>query len=89
MGPIVKEVASSFEGKSVRFVNFDFTSDETKKAAKEAAAALGVTGTFDKYAPNTGYALIYDTKAQKVLTKLKSDKDVAAWTKVLNEKLGS
>ncbi len=89
MGPIVKEVASSFDGKSVRFVNFDFTTDETKMAAEAEAAALGVKGTFEKYAPNTGFALIYNTKTQRVVTKLKSDKDVAAWKKTLDSNLGA
>ncbi len=87
MGPIAKEVAGSFDGKSVRFVNFDFTTDETKAKAKAEAEALGVAATYAKYAPQTGFALIYNTKTQKVVGKLSADSDVAAWTAELSKEL--
>ncbi len=70
-------------------MNFDFTTDESKKAAEAEAAAVGVTGTFKKHAPNTGFALIYDTKTQTVVGKLNSSKDVLAWTKALETNLGA
>tara|TARA_R110002096_G_scaffold423452_2_gene630636 strand:- start:45136 stop:45408 length:273 start_codon:yes stop_codon:yes gene_type:complete len=88
MGPIAEEVAGSFEGKSVRFVEFDFTTDESKKKALADAQALGVAGTYAKHAPQTGFALVYNTKTQKVVGKLNASKDAAAWTAKLNKDLG-
>jgi hypothetical protein len=88
MGPIAKEVAGSFEGKSVRFVNFDFTTDESKKKALAEAEALGVAGTYAKNAPQTGFALVYNTKTQKVVGKLSASNDAAAWTAELSKGLG-
>ncbi len=88
MGPIVKEVAASFEGKSVRFVTFDFTSAESKAKAEADARALGVEGVYTKNAPNTGFAVVYNTKSQKVLTKLSAAQDAAKWVRELNKGLG-
>lgn len=88
MGPIAKEVAATFAGKSVRFVTFDFTTGETKATAKADAEALGVAGTYAKNAPDTGFALVYDTTAQKVLTKLTAKQDMATWIQALESGLG-
>ena len=88
MGPIATEVASSFADKSVKFITFDFTSDATKKKALADAEALGVAGTYSKNAPQTGFALVYDTKTQKVVSRLSAAKDAAQWSAVLTKRLG-
>ena len=87
MGPIVKELAANYSGKSIQFVTFDFTSDESKAAAKTKAKELGVEGTFAKNAPNTGFALIYGTKDQKIIAKLTAGDAPAAWQKVIDAAL--
>lgn len=88
MGPIVKEVAASYADKSVQFVTFDFTSDETKAAAASTAKELGVEGTYKKHEGKTGFALVYDTKNQKVVTTLSAKQDAAAWSAELDKALG-
>ncbi|MCP4447892.1 MAG: hypothetical protein GY811_21530 [Myxococcales bacterium] len=87
MGPIAKEVAASFEGKSVRFVTFDFTSSETKAKARADAEALGVAGTYAKTAPDSGFALVYNTKTQAIVTKLTAGQDAAQWGGELDKAL--
>ena len=88
MGPIVKELASTYADKSIQFVTFDFTSDETKAAAKSKAEALGVMGTFEKNAPNTGFGLIYNTKTQKVVAKMTAGDETSEWDKVIAANIG-
>lgn len=89
MGPIVKELASTYQDKSIQFVTFDFTSDDTKAAAKAKAESLGVMGTFEENAPNTGFALVYNTKTQKVVgDKLTAGDEVSEWSKVIDTNLG-
>jgi high-affinity K+ transport system ATPase subunit B len=89
MGPIVKQLAGDYADKSSKFVTFDFTSDETKAAAKKAAAEMGVAGLFAENAPNTGFALIYNTKEQKIVTKLTAGDDDAKWRTAIDGVLGS
>ncbi len=88
MGPIAKEVASSLKEQSVRFVTFDFTTDETKQKAEAEAKALGVAGVYAQNVPNTGFALVYNTKTQKVITKLSAAQDAAQWGEELKKGLG-
>ena len=72
----------------VKFVTFDFTTDATTKQAIADAEALGVAGTYSKNAPQTGFALVYDTKTQKVVSKLNAAKDATQWSAVLTKQLG-
>ncbi len=88
MGPIANEVASSFTDQSVKFVTFDFTTEETKHKAAAEAKALGVAGIHAENVPNTGFALVYNTKTQKVITKLSAAQDAAQWTTELKKGLG-
>ena len=88
MGPIVKETAANFEGKSIQFVQFDFTSDETTAAAEAQAAKLGVAELYAKNAPKTGFALLYDTESKKVITKLSAQQDVAQWSAEIDKAFG-
>ena len=89
MGPIVKELAAGYSDKSIKFVTFDFTSADTKSAAIATAEALGVSGTYAQNAPNTGFALIYNTKTQKVVAKLSAGDDTAKWREAIDGGLGS
>jgi hypothetical protein len=89
MGPIVKKLAGDYADKSIKFVTFDFTSDETTAAAKAAAEEMGVAGLYAKNAPKTGFLLLYDTKNQKIVTKLKASDDDATWRKAIDGVLGS
>jgi len=89
MGPIVKELAHTFADKSIRFVTFDFTSEEGKAAAKITAEKLGVEALFAKNAPRTGFALLYDTKNHKVVKKLSAADEVAQWKESIEKALPS
>lgn len=88
MGPIAKEVAASYAGKSVKFVTFDFTSDETKAAAEATAKELGVEAVYAEKAPKTGFALVYDTAAKKVIARLSAKETVEQWSTTLAKGLG-
>ena len=87
MGPIAKEVASSFSDQSVRFVTFDFTTEESKHKGEAEAKALGVAGIYAENAPNTGFALVYNTKAKKVVGKLTAGEDASQWGAELKKAL--
>ena len=89
MGPIVKQLAGDYADKSIKFVTFDFTSDETKAAAKQAAAEMGVAGLYAEHAPKTGFLILFDTKEQKIVTKLKASDDDATWRSAIDGVLGS
>jgi len=88
MGPIATDAAKNAEGKSIQFVKFDFTSDETKAASAAKAEKFGVADLYKEHAPKTGFALLYDTKSKKVIKKLTASEDVAAWTAEINKALG-
>lgn len=87
MGPIAKEVAANYADKSVQFVTFDFTSDESKAEAARTAKELGVAGTYAENEGTTGFALVYDTKNQKVVTTLSAKQEAADWGTVLDKAL--
>ena len=87
MGPIVKELASVYADKSIRFVTFDFTSDETKKAGQAAAKELGVSELYAETAPMTGFLLLYDTKTKKVIGKLNAGDEAAKWRAAIDSGL--
>jgi hypothetical protein len=89
MGPIVKQLEGEYADKSIKFVTFDFTSDETRAAAKKAAAEMGVAGLFAENAPKTGFLLLWDTKAQKVIAKFNASDDEATWRSAIDGVLGS
>lgn len=88
MGPIAKEVAANYAGRSVKFVTFDFTSDETKAAAEATAKQLGVEAVYAEKAPKTGFALVYDMSAKKVVAKLSAKESVEEWSATLAKGLG-
>lgn len=88
MGPIVKQLKGEYADKSIKFVTFDFTSDETKAAAKKAAAEMGVAGLFAENAPKTGFLLLWDTKEQKVIAKLNASDDEVTWRSAIDGVLG-
>ena len=85
MGPIAKDTAAKYKDKSIEFVTFDFTSDETKAKAEADAKRLGVEAIYKANAPKTGFALLYDTANSKVVTKLSAKNDVAAWSAAIDK----
>ena len=89
MGPIVKQLTGDYADKSIKFVTFDFTSDDTTAAAKSAAEEMGIAGLYAKHAPKTGFVLLWDTKKQEVVTKLSAGDDDAKWRTAIDGALGS
>ena len=85
MGPIAKTTQEKFADKSIQFVTFDFTSDETKAAAEAEAAKLGVAELYGENAPKTGFALLYDTTNKKVITKLSAKQNADEWAAVIEK----
>lgn len=79
MGPIVKECTEDYADKSIEFVTFDFTTKETKEAAKVKAKDLGVEGVFDENFGRTGFLLLYDTSTKKVIKRLSADDGTDGW----------
>ncbi len=89
MGPIVKQMSGDYADKSIKFVTFDFTSDDTTAAAQKAAEEMGVAGLYAEHAPKTGFLLLYDTKKQAVVTKLNARDEDAKWRSAIDGVLGS
>jgi hypothetical protein len=89
MGPIVKQLTGDYQDKSIKFVTFDFTNDETKAAAQKAAKEMGVAGLYSEHAPRTGFVLLYDTKKQKIVTKLSARDDETKWRGAIDGVLGT
>ncbi len=79
----------SYEGKPVTFVEFDFTTDETKGKAKADAKKHGLTEIFDKRAPGTGFVLVIDGKTKKVVGELKASNSVDDWKAAVDKILSS
>ena len=88
MGPIVEECTKDYADKSIEFVTFDFTTKETTQAAAARAKALGVEGLFNENAGNTGFLLLYDTSANKVVTRLSADDSTEGWHAAIDNALG-
>ena len=89
MGPIVKECEKDYADKSVEFVTFDFTSQETTAAAEAKAKELGVEQIYADKAPKTGFVLLYDTAAQKTVGTLSAQQSTEQWQVAIDDVLGS
>lgn len=87
MGPIVKECTTDYADKSIKFVTFDFTSDEGTATAAATAKELGVESIYSEHEKKTGFLLLYDTESKKVLTKLSAKQDSAAWHAAIDKGL--
>lgn len=89
MGPIVEELKAKYQGKSIEFLTFDFTSDESTEASKAMAESYGVMGTYKKNAPQTGFALLYDAREGTVLSRFRSQHTVARWSERIDAELAA
>lgn len=89
MGPIVEQCHSETADKSVTFVKFDFTSDETTAAAKAAAAKHGVESVYSDNEKKTGFMLLIDKTSGEVVGKLTPKDDVAACKAAIDKALGA
>ena len=74
--PKISELKSDFKDQGVVFVQFDFTSEESKKKTKALAASEGLESVLSAN-KGTGYIVLYDIKNKKVVGKLKNSQDVA------------
>jgi len=79
MGPIVEECVRDYADKAVTFVTFDFTTEQSTAAAQTAAKQLGVEKLYAEHAPSTGYVLLYDARAGKLLTRLSAAQTSEQW----------
>jgi hypothetical protein len=66
-------------GGRVRFVVFDFTTDGTTEAARQAAGRLGLQTLFDEYAGETGTVLVLDGVTKEVRHALHGERDFAIY----------
>lgn len=84
--PEVMALQPKLEGKSVEWVKFDFTSNETKAKSKEKAAELGMA---DIYKDNqaTGFVLLVDAESKETVAKLTSRQTSAEMYDIVIEKL--
>jgi thiol-disulfide isomerase/thioredoxin len=69
--PNVTDLQAKLDGQPVRWVKFDFTSDDSKAKSAELASELGVG---DHYKENqaTGFVLLVDAYTKKQVGKLTS-----------------
>lgn len=74
--PRLKEATAAFNDSKLDVVKLDLTNDATKHAAKELAAAKGLTATMEQYAPKTGFAVLVNAQGQ-VVDSIKVDHDTA------------
>jgi hypothetical protein len=88
MGPIVEKLSKAYEGKSIQFVKFDFTSAETTKAAAAKAEELGVSELYKGFEKKTGFVLLYNARTKKLVARLTRRDDEKAWTKAIDKALG-
>ena len=63
------DLATKLEGESVKFVKFDFTSDESKKKSEQMASELKVDDVYKKN-DGTGYVLLIDSESGETLATL-------------------
>ena len=84
--PEVMALQPKLEGKNIEWVDFDFTSSETKAAAKEKAEKLGLS---ELYADNQGigFVLLVDSESKETVAKLTSRQTTDEMYKIVIEKL--
>ncbi len=89
MGPIVEQAKKDYTGKSVEFVTFDFTSDETVAAADAAAAKHSVDKVYADHKKKTGFLLLVDSASGDIIGKLSAKDDMTAWKAAIDKALGA
>ncbi len=86
MKPEVAALQPKLEGKNVEWVDFDFTTAETKAESKKKAEKLGIS---ELYADNqaTGFVLLIDSESKETVAKLTSNQTSDEMYKIVVEKL--
>ena len=77
--PKITELKGKFNDEVV-FVQFDFTSDESKEKTESLAADQGLKSVLESN-KGTGYIVLYDLKTKKVVGTLKNSQSVAEMEK--------
>lgn len=54
----------------VKFVTFDFSTEDAKMKSKEMAKEMGIEDVYAEYKGKTGFVLLVDADSKKVLEKL-------------------
>jgi len=80
LDPKITELKSTFKDQGVVFVRFDFTNDESKKKTKSIASTEGLESVLSAN-KGTGYIVLYDLKAKKIVGKLNNLQDVVEMEK--------
>lgn len=75
-------------GGSVQFVVLDVTSEETRAAAKEQAARLGLAEVYADHGKKSGTVAIVDGKTRRVLRVLVGETDASRYRSILEYALG-
>lgn len=75
-----------FKGQPVKFMTFDVTNDETRKASLKKAEKLGIADTLKK-TDSMGRVLVIDAESGKVLNTLKGKKDADRYVTVISADL--
>lgn len=77
------EVERAYTGR-VRFVVFDFTSDETMAATEREARRVGLGAVFDEYAGATGSVLVVDGESRAVVDLIHGSRDVSEYQRAID-----
>lgn len=64
--PRLAKVIPSFDGKPVKFVEYDFTWGQSDDI-RGAAATDGLESVYDRFAGGTGFTLLYDPEADEII----------------------
>ncbi|MEA3462752.1 MAG: thioredoxin domain-containing protein [Bacteroidota bacterium] len=75
IAPKVNSLQESLKGKSVEFVKFDMSDDESIKKTRDQAGKLGLSGLVDSYS-GTGFVVLADAKSKETKAVLKSSQSV-------------
>ncbi len=67
--PRLMKVMREFEGRPVRFVEYDLTFGDSERL-REAATADGLASVYDRFSGATGYALIVDAETFDIVDML-------------------
>jgi len=74
--PILADLNTNLKGKKSKFVELDFTDDNTSKRARNIASNLGISHLLMEGKQKTGYVAIIDAKSKKELGRLTKTQSV-------------
>ena len=84
--PEVVALKPKLEGESIEWVEFDFTSKETKAESKKKAAELGVEDIYTKNQA-TGFVLLVNAESKETVARLTSRQNSDEMYKIVIDKL--